>query len=262
MIILTGASDILRIVTTAAVALDAHVSFVDTDANNFTPNRQNTTVSTATTTTVASAVGAGLQRGVKHARFHARGGANTVTVEYFDGSTAFRLASVALATGETLEYEDANGWRVHNALGEQKIVQTIQLPTLQSHLSWAPNAAGQASNVLTLQPAGHTPGLYLVTPHVLVRTLQATSYLTMNITFSNAGNLFYIPTNAGAGSALSITALGVSGNNGTTTIPRTPYVFPIYSDGISALTAQFSAAGTMGGAALLDCYASAFLLSR
>lgn len=133
-------------------------------------------------------------------------------------------------------------------------------PSLQSQIGWAPNAAGQTSNLLTVLAAGHTPGLYLVSPHVMVRTLQAGSYLSMALTWSNGGAQALTPTGAGTGSALSITAAGMALNNGSGTVPRTPFCIPIYSDGVSAITVQFTSAGVMGGAALLDLYAAATCL--
>lgn len=121
MIVLATTSDVLRLVTSTAAALDVHATFVDNAAASYTPGRQNTTITTVTTTTVVSAPAASnMQRGVKHVSAHARGGVNTVTVEYFDGANAFRLESVALGDGETLEYEDAHGWRVLTAAGEVK----------------------------------------------------------------------------------------------------------------------------------------------
>jgi hypothetical protein len=125
MIVLSTTSDIIRVVTSAALALDVHVSFVDNTASSYTPGRQNTAIVTAATTTVAPAPAASTQRGLKEISAVARGGANTVTVEYFDGSVAYRLASVALAAGERLEYEDANGWRVIASDGALKTIGAV-----------------------------------------------------------------------------------------------------------------------------------------
>jgi hypothetical protein len=112
MFTLTTTSSTLRVVTSAALALDVHATFVDNTATTFTPERQNTAITTATTTTVVSAPAASTQRGIRRLSAHALSGPIVVTVEYFDGTTATRLVSVALSAGETLEYEDANGWRV------------------------------------------------------------------------------------------------------------------------------------------------------
>ncbi|HET6280546.1 MAG TPA: hypothetical protein VFH73_06255, partial [Polyangia bacterium] len=118
MIILTGAADVIRLVTTSANALDVHVSWVDNQtatATPYTPGRTNTAIAAAATTTVLAAPAPSTQRQVKKVMACARGGANTVTVEFFDGTTAFRQLQVTLASGETLEYEDLCGWSVRDA---------------------------------------------------------------------------------------------------------------------------------------------------
>lgn len=130
----------------------------------------------------------------------------------------------------------------------------------RKHLDWAPDGAGQQSNLLTLVTAGHAPGLYLISPHVFVKTVQAGSYLTLVITWSNSGPQSLTPTGPGAGSALSITVAGTSLNNGSTSVPRTPFTIPIFSDGEAAITMQFTTAGSMAGAALLDCYGAACVI--
>jgi hypothetical protein len=124
MIVLSTASDVIRVATSAANALDAHASFLVNSASGHTRGRENTAITTATTTTVVPAPTAGAQREIENLTLNARGGANTVTVELFDGTTAYRLASVALAAGETLEYEDGVGWHVLTAVGELKVKQS------------------------------------------------------------------------------------------------------------------------------------------
>lgn len=121
MINLVGTSDIIRIVTSAAVALDITAQFVDHTAAAYTPGRQNTIVTTATTTTILSAPAASTQRSLKHLNMNARGGAQTVTVEYFDGTTATRIDAFSVLAGETIEYTDTVGWRVRDANGSLKM---------------------------------------------------------------------------------------------------------------------------------------------
>lgn len=123
MIILATTADVIRLVTTSANALDVHASYVDNQtatATPYTPGRQNTAIAAAATTTVLSAPAASTQRQLKKLTANARGGANTVTVEYFDGTTAFRALQVTLAASETLEYEDLTGWIIHDATGAVK----------------------------------------------------------------------------------------------------------------------------------------------
>lgn len=120
MIILASASDLLRVVTSSANALDAHVSLVTNSTTAYTPLRVNTAIAAAATTSIAFGPAASQQRHVKYVSLNARGGANTVTVEHFDGATSIRLCSVTLQAGETLEYNDTTGWLVKDATGATK----------------------------------------------------------------------------------------------------------------------------------------------
>lgn len=120
MIILASASDLLRVVTSSANALDAHVSLVTNSTTAYTPLRVNTAIAAAATTSIAFGPAASQQRHVKYVSLNARGGANTVTVEHFDGATSIRLCSVTLQAGETLEYNDPTGWLVKDATGATK----------------------------------------------------------------------------------------------------------------------------------------------
>lgn len=130
-------------------------------------------------------------------------------------------------------------------------------PSTQTQIGWAPNAAAQTSNVLTLLPAGHSPGLYLVVPYVFVQTVQASSYVGYAISYSNAGAQTFQVTNAGANSAFNIATLGQVMAMGSASVAKVPLTCPVYSDGISALTVQFTSGGVFGGAALLDLYVAA-----
>lgn len=117
MINLTSTSDILRLVTSTAVALDVHADWVDHTSAAYTPGRTNTVITTATTTTVVASPAASTQRSIKHLIICARGGANTVTVQHFDGATSVQMHSFPMTAGEVLEYTDTDGWRTLDASG-------------------------------------------------------------------------------------------------------------------------------------------------
>jgi hypothetical protein len=121
MLILTGATDIVQVVTGSAVTIDVHASWVDNAAGTITPGRTNTAISTAATTTVVGSPSSA-QRTVqalsvrnKHAST-----ACAVTVQHYDGTITVELVKVTLAAGERLEYEDASGWSVLDAAGNFK----------------------------------------------------------------------------------------------------------------------------------------------
>jgi hypothetical protein len=125
MLLLAGTSAVIKLVTSTSQAMHVHASFADNAAGTITPNTQNTTTSSATTTNVVAAPGSSVQRNVKYlSLFNDGSSANTVTVEHFDGSTTVALCSVVLSAGDTLLYDEGNGWSHTNTSG-QILVATI-----------------------------------------------------------------------------------------------------------------------------------------
>lgn len=115
----------LRVVTSAAVTVDVHASYVDNDAGTTNPVPVNTAITTATTTSVVGSPAAGDQRNVqtliirnKHAS-----STNTITVRHDDGTVAADLFGVALGPGETCQYLDGVGWQVLTNGGAIKTAQ-------------------------------------------------------------------------------------------------------------------------------------------
>ena len=124
MLLLAGTSALIQVVTSAAQSLMVHASFADNSSGTITPNTQNTTVSTATTTTVVSSPGSGVQRNIKHLSFFNNGSAaNTLTVQHTDGTTLVTLRGVVLPAGYSLTYEEGQGWYVETASGQ--ILQAV-----------------------------------------------------------------------------------------------------------------------------------------
>lgn len=120
---LTGTSDLVRVVTTSSAPLDVQASWADQTTTAFTPGRTNTSISSATTTTVVASPGASTQRAVTSLKLFNRHAttAQGVTVEHTDGSTAVRCWAGTLAAGEHLEYDgkrfiryDASGREIVN----------------------------------------------------------------------------------------------------------------------------------------------------
>jgi len=125
MIVLDTTSMVLRLVSSSTSALDVTADATTFTASSATPVAQNTAITTATTTTVVSAPAASAQKIVKNVTVENKGTAsNTVSVERFDGTTAFKITNVTLNAGETLVYNDA-GWQVLDANGRLKVVNDI-----------------------------------------------------------------------------------------------------------------------------------------
>ena len=131
MLLLTGTSDLIQVVTGQAVTTDVHASWVDNASGTITPGRTNTAISGATTTTVVGSPGASTQRNVqtlvvrnKHASSSV-----TITVQHTDGVTPVELVKLTLATGEELQYIDGSGWAVLDTNGALKVTEAGAIAT-------------------------------------------------------------------------------------------------------------------------------------
>jgi hypothetical protein len=159
MLILTTTSDVIRCGHSSTNAVDYAVSYVDNTTAAYTPGRQVAVVSGTGPTTVLGSPAASTQRQCKHFQACTRGGPNTITVEVFDGATAYRQLAITLLSGETLEYEDAAGWFVKDAAGQVKNVTNLQLTltgdvtgsgsgTITTTLANIPNDTPAAGDIL------------------------------------------------------------------------------------------------------------------
>lgn len=119
MILLDGANDILRLTTTGTADINVVAGFASYAAGAVTPGKQATAISTAATTTIVAAPGASAYRTVRFLSIrnvHATT-ANTVTLELFNGTTAYQIHKLTLAAGEALVYDEANGFTYLSSLG-------------------------------------------------------------------------------------------------------------------------------------------------
>lgn len=124
MLLLASTSDLVRLTTSSTADIDVHASYVD-GIDTITPGRKNTTISSATTTTVVASPGSGVFRTVKAMVIRNRHAStsNTVTVIHTDGTNAMELIKVTLAAGETLYYEEAAGFWTTDVGGRNKVAQ-------------------------------------------------------------------------------------------------------------------------------------------
>ena len=118
MIILASTSDKLRLVTSAAVNLDVHASYVDFNGSAVTPGRANVPITTATTTDVVGSPGSGVYRGVKAltARNRSTTTAVDVTVIHTDGTNAMELHKATIGPGGQLHYNSDTGFFVQSSI--------------------------------------------------------------------------------------------------------------------------------------------------
>lgn len=159
MVLLTGTSDLIRIVTSAAGAVDVHASWIDHLSSVFTPGRTNTaSITTATTTTVVGSPGsASTSRNVKHLAIsneHASV-ANIISVEHFDGTTAETLWEGTLQPGEFVILDSNGDWTIYMVGGMPKPA-TAPVLYSQSLASQGPTFAADTylTGSFILFPAG------------------------------------------------------------------------------------------------------------
>lgn len=122
MLLLTSTSDIIQLVTSAAVStMDCHTSWMDTNGTTVTPGRLNTVISTATTTTIVPSPGVGVTRNLKgmYVKNDSPGTSCTVTVNHFDGTNEVELISYILLPGERLSYREDGSWMHRDKQGAE-----------------------------------------------------------------------------------------------------------------------------------------------
>lgn len=113
MLLLNSTSDVVRVVTSAAAnSIDCHASWMDTNGTTVTPGRQNTIITTATTTTIVPSPGSGVTRNLKglYITNDSSGTYCIVSVDHFDGTNQVELISFILLPGENLGYREDGSW--------------------------------------------------------------------------------------------------------------------------------------------------------
>ncbi len=121
MLNLASTSDLVQMTTSAAGDIEVHVSWVDLNGTTVTPGRQNTSVTTAATTTIAPSPGASTVRNVKHINItnNSTSVSNTVSVEHTDGTTPAELMSFILLPGENMIFNEEGRWVHRDAQGAE-----------------------------------------------------------------------------------------------------------------------------------------------
>jgi hypothetical protein len=93
------------------------VSFTDVTASAWTGNSEPHSLASTSKATICATPAASTVREIDHVTISASGGANTVIVLQTISATEYQLISVALSSGDTLEYTHASGWRVTDSNG-------------------------------------------------------------------------------------------------------------------------------------------------
>lgn len=203
MLLLTATTDKLQLVTSEAVTVDVHASYMDhtLSSDNVEGGRQNTAITTATTTDIVASPGSGVTRNVKTlhiTNIHATSPV-TVTVLYNQNGTTFTLHKVALAPGEMLEYADGVGFFVSK---QSTIVQYSKVTSDLASYSTTPLVdAGPAFDVFSgiyyrfkflilYQAAATTTGIRVSVAIPSVTRFAATASLPVSTAADGTANIF------------------------------------------------------------------------
>jgi hypothetical protein len=161
MLLLTSTSDKIQVVSSSTAPLEIHATYLDNDGTTITPDRDNTEVTTATTTDVVSSPVAATYRNVKslHIRNAHGSTSNTVTVRHTDGTTAVDIFSTTLAAGESIQYLDGVGFQVLASTGAVKTSQNQGANATSSAQSVAVLASDVTNNNGTANTIADVTGL-------------------------------------------------------------------------------------------------------
>jgi hypothetical protein len=127
MLLLIATTDKLQLVTGQAVAVDVHTSFVDLSGTTITPGKQNTAISTATTTDIVAAPGSSTSRNIQTLTVRNKGASNVdVTIVYNQNGTSFELHKATLLPGQALIFLDGVGFVIIPATTSLRNFSTSQ----------------------------------------------------------------------------------------------------------------------------------------
>lgn len=115
MLLLAATTDKFQLVTDVACNVDVHASYVDANSSTLAPSgagKQNTAITTATTTDILAAPGASTVRNLKTLNIRNKNASTavTVTVVFDQNGTDFELHKVSLRSGDCLEYIEGIGF--------------------------------------------------------------------------------------------------------------------------------------------------------
>lgn len=122
MLFLTSTDKVQVVTGTGVSTINMYSAYADVDSSKVVAvGRNAVAVTTATTTDLVAAPASGSSRNVKRLNIgNDSASPCTITVQFYNGTTAFILESVTLAAGERLGYEEGTGFRVFDATGREK----------------------------------------------------------------------------------------------------------------------------------------------
>jgi hypothetical protein len=161
MLLLTGTSDLIQIITSTTADIYVHISYVDRSGDTITPDRKNTNISSAATTTVVTSPTTGVQRNVQTMiiRNGHASSSNQITIVHTDGTTAVSMFQTTLAFGEFIQYLDGVGFQVFSNAGSIKQSINQGSNTVSSSMSSVVLTGDVINNNVTANTIANVTGL-------------------------------------------------------------------------------------------------------
>lgn len=238
MILLSATTDKLQVITSAAGDVDVIASYLDRDQSTFSvglADRQLTTVTTAATTDVVGAPGAGKTRNVKQLTIrntHASV-ANDITVQFNANATLYELHKVTLQPGEMLEFVEGVGFVLLAASNSNQLIVNAESALAARVFMSAMTRAAQGT-FLTISGTAYYCYVGRVVKAITVL------FCEFHVTTAGAGTQtaeigLFSTTNAPSKSGQTLTKIAATGT-----------VDSVTTTGVKRNTASFSQAITAG----------------
>jgi hypothetical protein len=254
MLLLTSTSDLIQLVTGAAVtSMNVHASFTDYNGTLVTPGRQNSNITGQATNTVVAAPGSNVQRNVKSLSVynaHASS-SNAVTLQHYDGSITSILCSYTLLAGETLYYTETGEVVIIDAAGGLKLTplkgRLLTLALLTSASANFTTGPATASIAIRVQAGGGQGGGGLGGSSTASVGGGGGSGGYAEKVFAVAPNTAYAYTCGAGGSAQSTNVTGSAGTDSTFVVGGVTVTAKGGLGGIGAMAAGSSVLTILGG---------------
>jgi hypothetical protein len=184
---LAATTDKFSVITSAAATLDVHVSYADLSTSTFLPTgfgKQNTAITTATTTDVLASPAATTVRTAKFISIRNKHASTTtdMTFQFNQSGTLFELYKTALRPGDTLTYTEGVWFYYESQLSP---VANRSIADQSVGASTTAYIVGSALTIPTSRPLAI--GSVLKWHMIMSKTAAATVAMTFDVRFGTAG---------------------------------------------------------------------------
>lgn len=191
MLLLTSTSDILRLVTGAAVTtIGVAAYYVDNASGTVTPGRTLSNITGATTTTIVGSPGVSTERNVRTVTISNNSASSSafVQIQQFNGTISVDLFDAVLLAGETIKLDENGSWSHRDSTGAE---YTYNVPAQANY-----GIAGTLAETAPRMTSGNVNTTAGATGTLFMNAINLTAgQLVSNITIVSATTAQATPTN-------------------------------------------------------------------